>query len=87
MKQHNDTHRGRGDASRKLRSGHIRSWCEEWELHSDVRNWLLEAYAKGYNDRDIIDLLNRGAAAQMTRLRNRLRNKHRRRIEWKPGHL
>ena len=85
MTQHDNAGRGRRDVPGKLRSGDIRSWCEEWEFHPDVRNWILEAYAKGHDDRAIIGLLNRGAAAQLTRARNRRRMKHRRRIEWKPG--
>jgi hypothetical protein len=86
MTQHDRTERRRRDVPSKLRSGDIRSWCEEWDFHPDVRNWLFEAYAKGYDDRAIIALLNRGAAAQMTRWRNQQRMKRRRRIAWKPGH-
>jgi hypothetical protein len=84
MTQHNKTERIRRDVPSKLQSGDIRSWCEEWDFHPDVRNWLLEAYSKGHDDRAIIDLLNRGARARMTSMKNRRRMKHRRRIRWKP---
>ena len=85
MKQHNNTQWGRGDASSKLKSGHIRSWCEVWDFHPDVRDWLLEAYAKGQNDGVIIDLLHQGARARMTYMKNSQRMWNRKRIEWRTG--
>lgn len=84
MTQHDETQRRREDASKKLRSADISAWCAEWEVHPDVRGWLLEAYANGEDDRAIIRIMNRVAAAQQTRMRNKRRMKQRRRINWKP---
>jgi hypothetical protein len=86
MTQRNKAHRWREDAPNKLRSGDIRAWCKEWGFHPDARDWLLEAYAKGEDDRAIIRLMNRVAAAQRTRMKNLRCMERRRRIDWKPGH-
>jgi hypothetical protein len=86
MTQHDNTDRGREDAPSKLTSGDIRAWCEEWDVHPDARDWLIEAYAKGEDDRVIIRIMNGVAAARRTCMRNQRRMKRRRRIAWKPGH-
>jgi hypothetical protein len=85
MTKHNTAHRWRKDAASKLRSTDIRGWCKEWEVHPDVLGWLLEAYAKGEDEWAIIRCLNRLAAAEQTRMRNRRRMKQRRKMNWAPA--
>ena len=80
--------KGGGKAPAGLDSAYIRAWCQEWEVHPDIRGWILEAYAKAEDEsaeRALLRLLNAAARAQQDRLKAPPPSENFRKIEWKEG--
>ena len=66
----------------KLTLNYIRAWGAEWHISEDAMAWIVEAYAKSVDDREVVYLMNRISNAQCTRLKNLPLLEGRRPIVW-----
>jgi hypothetical protein len=66
----------------KLTLNYIRAWGAEWHISEDAMVWIVEAYAKSVDEREVVLLMNKISNAQCTRVKNLPLLESRRPIVW-----